>query len=192
MNMENFPAPSARNPRPANGVLLLVCGCAMVCGGCFTARKPAPSLGTVTLAHPVAPHSAESAALDEPEILVEAPEMIPPLEIPRRVPPKPRTAPAPVREPVAAEAAEPIIAPELSDQQVSAARAAIEQSLSVAERNVGLTQGKSLNAAQQDLVSKIRGFAESARDAMRNGDWQRARIQAKKAEVLSQEFAPKQ
>ena len=118
--------------------------------------------------------------------------MIPPLEIPRRVPARPRTAPAPVREPAAAEAAEPIIAPELSDQQVSAARAAIEQSLSVAERNVGLTQGKSLNAAQQDLVSKIRGFAESARDAMRNGDWQRARIQAKKAEVLSQEFAPKQ
>lgn len=191
--MENSRAPSVRNPRPAKGVFLLACGCVALCGGCFTAKRPAPHLGTVSFAHPVMPPPAESAVGDAPEILVEEVEPIPPLEIPRRAPARPHVAAAPPREPAAAEQPpEPILAPELSDQQVSAAKAAIEQSLSVAERNVGLTEGKTLNAAQQDLVSKIRGFVNSAREAMKNSDWQRARIQAKKAEVLSQEFAPKQ
>jgi hypothetical protein len=190
--MENSPAPSVRNPRPVKGALLLVCGCVVICGGCFTAKRPAPSLGPVTFAHPVAPHPPETT-LDEPEIFVEESEPIPPLALPRRVPAKPRVAAASTREPVATEEpSEPILAPELSDQQVSSARAGIEQSLSVAERNVNLTQGKTLNAAQQDLVSKIRDFIDSAREAMQNSDWQRAQIQAKKAEVLSQEFAPKQ
>ena len=131
--------------------------------------------------------------IDEPEILVDETEPIPPLALPRRGPAKPRVAAAPAREPVAEEQpSEPILAPGLTEQQVFSAKAAIEQSLSVAERNVGLTQGRTLNAAQQDLVSKIRGFMDSAREAMKNSDWQRGRIQAKKAEVLSQEFAPKQ
>ena len=189
--MQNIPAPSVRNPRPAKGVFLLVCTCVAVCGGCFAAKRPAPSLGTVTFAHPVVPRASETSAGDAPEILVEDTEPIPPLVISHRVPPKPRTTPAPAREPATAEQSpEPILAPDLPDQQVNAAKAAIEQSLSVAERNVNLTEGKTLNAAQQDLVSKIRGFVDSAREAMKNSDWQRARIQAKKAEVLSQEFAP--
>jgi len=73
---------------------------------------------------------------------------------------------------------------------MSAAKAATQQSLEVAERNLGLVQGRPLNVAQQDLISKIRGFVDSAREAMKENDWQRARSQAKKAEVLSKEFAP--
>jgi len=73
---------------------------------------------------------------------------------------------------------------------LSAAKSDTQQSLIVAERNLSLVQGKRLNATQQDLVSKIRGFVESAREAMKENDWQRARSQAKKAEVLSKEFAP--
>jgi hypothetical protein len=141
----------------------------------------------------VAPRPVENAIEDVPLILVEEAEPIPPLGLPRHAPAKPRAAANPTREPATAEQPpEPILAPELSDQQVSTAKAGIEQSLSVAERNVSLTEGKTLNAAQQDLVSKIRGFVNSAREAMKNSDWQRARIQAKKAEVLSEEFAPQQ
>jgi len=73
---------------------------------------------------------------------------------------------------------------------MSAAKAATQQSLEVAEKNLGLVQGRPLNVAQQDLISKIRGFVDSAREAMKENDWQRARSQAKKAEVLSKEFAP--
>ncbi len=111
--------------------------------------------------------------------------------IPRGAPAKPRVAAPPVHEPeVTEKPQEPIIAPELSDEQISAAKTATQQSLSVAEQNLNLSKGKQLNEAEQDLVSKIQGFVESAREAMKNNDWPRARIQAKKAEVLSQEFAP--
>ena len=73
---------------------------------------------------------------------------------------------------------------------MAAAKLETQQSLIVAERNLNLVQGRPLNAAQQDLISKIRGFIDSAREAMKENDWQRARSQAKKAEVLSKEFAP--
>jgi len=107
------------------------------------------------------------------------------------VPARPRVAPPPPRESAAEEKpAEPLMVPEMSDEQLGAAKAATQQSLNIAEKNLNLTQGKTLNAAQQDVVSKIMGFLDSAREAMKNNDWQRARIQAKKAEVLSQEFAP--
>jgi hypothetical protein len=188
-----MPAPFARNARPARGTLALLCGGVLVCGGCFAAKRPAPSLGTVTLAHPVAPQAAEISLSDVPEFPVESPEPAPALAAPRRAPAKPRVPVAPAREPAVAEDnSEPIIAPEFTDAQVDAAKAVIQQSLDVAEHNLGLTKGVTLDAAQQDLVSKILSFADSAREAMKNKDWQRARIQAKKAEVLSQEFAPKQ
>ena len=68
--------------------------------------------------------------------------------------------------------------------------AATEKSLGTAERNLGSAKGKTLNTAQQDLVSKIQGFVDSAHEAMKNNDWPRAQIQARKAEVLSQEIFP--
>ena len=82
------------------------------------------------------------------------------------------------------------MAPELTEAQVSAARAATQKSLAVAEHNLDSAKGKTLNTAQQDLVSKIQGFVDSAREAMKNNDWPRAQIQASKAEVLSQEIFP--
>lgn len=191
--MPNIPAPSLQNPCRAKGALALVCGGVLVCSGCFAAKRPAPRLGAVTLAHPVAPQFTEIALMDAPDISTEVPELAPALASPRKAPAKPRVPVAPAREPAAVEEnTEPIIAPEVTDAQAAAAQAAVQQSLDVAERNLSLTKGMTLNAAQQDLVSKILGFEDSAREALKNKDWQRARIQAKKAEVLSQEFAPKQ
>ena len=71
-----------------------------------------------------------------------------------------------------------------------AAKSATQNSLAIAERNLASTKGKILNIGQQDLVSKIQGFVDSAREAMKNNDWPRAQIQAHKAEVLSQEIFP--
>ena len=82
------------------------------------------------------------------------------------------------------------MAPALTDAQVSASRSAAQNSLAIAEHGLQSTKGKSLNTAQQDLVSKIQVFVDSAREAMKNNDWQRAQIQAHKAEVLSQEIFP--
>jgi hypothetical protein len=69
------------------------------------------------------------------------------------------------------------------------ARAEAQHSLDVAEKNLNMTQGKKLNATQEDLASKVRGFGDNAREAMRSGDWARAKSLAKKAEVLSAQLA---
>jgi len=45
-----------------------------------------------------------------------------------------------------------------------------------------------LNAAQTDLVSKIRGFLMDAHEAAKVADWARARSLSKKAQVLSEEL----
>jgi hypothetical protein len=72
---------------------------------------------------------------------------------------------------------------------LSIAKGDTQRSFDTVDRNLALTQGKHLNSSQSDLVSQIRGFEQSARDAGREGDWERARNLAKKAEVLSQELA---
>jgi len=81
------------------------------------------------------------------------------------------------------------IAPQLSAEETSAAQQQTNQSLGIAEKNIDASKGKKLNAAQQDLASKVRSFVAEAREAARTGDWLRARNAAKKAEVLSQELA---
>lgn len=108
-----------------------------------------------------------------------------------------RNAPARPRVPVASSSQNdndnkpeiPQIAPQLTAAEASAAQQQTSQSLSIAERNIGSADGKSLNAKQQDLASKVRSFMAEAHDAANTGDWTRARAASKKAEVLSQELA---
>jgi hypothetical protein len=168
----------------------VACVCALFCSGCFTKKRPVFAMSQLTLGHPVVPPAADIRLDDAPEISVEL-EPVPRLVIPHGVPPRPHVATATAPGPPPTEKpTEPILAPELSDVQLSAAKSETQQSLGAAERNLALTEGKPLNATQQDVVSKIRGFMDSAREAIKNSDWPRARTQAKKAEVLSREFAP--
>jgi acetylglutamate kinase len=83
----------------------------------------------------------------------------------------------------------PMIAPQLTAQESAVAQQQTNQSLSIAENNLASARGKKLNAAQLDLVSKIRGFIKDAREAARIADWGSARSLAKKAQVLSEELA---
>ncbi len=168
----------------------MACVCALLCGGCFSKKRPAFAVSALALSGPVVPQATDTRLDDAPDIAVEM-EPVAPLVVPRGSPARPRVATSPAPGPAAAEkSAEPLMAPELSEAQLAAAKTETKQSLDAAERNLGLTAGKSLNAAQQDLVSKIRGFMDSAQEAIKSSDWPRARNQAKKAEVLSQEFAP--
>ena len=106
---------------------------------------------------------------------------------------RPRVAAAPPAEPPQVEkAAGPIILPDLTADKLNAAKAETQQSLDAAESKLGQTQGKQLNATQEDVASKVRGFMESAREAMKNGDWERAKNQAKKAEVLAMQLTGNQ
>jgi hypothetical protein len=188
--MQIIPALIYTNERSSTKFLLLACACAAVCGGCVPKKRPAFPVNRLAMSRPVVPQSLDVNLADPPDILVEM-ELVPRLVAPRGAPPRPHVAAAPATGTAVVEKPrDPIIAPELSDEQLSAAKSDAQQSLVIAERNLGLVQGKTLDATQQDLVSKIRGFVDSAREAMKENDWQRARTQAKKAEVLSREFAP--
>jgi hypothetical protein len=110
----------------------------------------------------------------------------------RSAPPRPHVNPAPPTANAPAADAEkpeaPTIAAQLSKEESAGAQQETTQSLDIAEKNLASTRNKQLNAAQADLVSKIKGFLKDAREAAQAGDWARARNLAKKAQVLSEEL----
>jgi hypothetical protein len=169
--------------------LALLCAALVWTSGCFTRRTPAPSIGkTVTLRPPIVPAPAGGELLAPPDIPLEASEP-PELATTRSVPPRPRVAQPPAGDAgKTGKEPEPRIVPELSSVEMDAAKAETEQNLDTMKKNLTAASGRILNASQQDLMSKVRGFAESAREAMRSGDWMRAKNLSKKAEVLSEEL----
>lgn len=180
-----------RTMRTPKIVLLPLCLSVMLCSGCLVKKRPAAHFGTLALAHPVIPSpTAETALSEAPDLGLESAPIPARLGPPRIPPARPKVVALPPAGPATAEKpSEPTIVPELSMDQLAAAKADAQASLDVAERNLAAARGKALNAAQADLASKIHGFMDAAREAMRNSDWQRATNMAKKAEVLSRELA---
>jgi len=171
--------------------LTLLCACVVCTSGCFLQRAPArPRIVVTGFAHPIVPASTAVAELDPPpDLPIEFPP-VPLLATSRSMPARPHVAPPAASEPTRAEkAAEPIIAPALTTEEMAAARTATQQNLELVEKNLTLARGRTLNATQQDLISKVRGFTDNAREAMYSGDWVRARNLSKKAEVLSEQLA---
>jgi outer membrane murein-binding lipoprotein Lpp len=123
-----------------------------------------------------------------PELQLELPPP-PPLLAVRTSPARPRVAPVPIADNNADRPEAPVIAPQMSDAEASAARQQMTSSLNEAEKNLARSQGKTLNATQSDLATKIKQFIGDAQSASREGDWTRARSLATKAQVLSEELA---
>lgn len=178
----------------AGALLLLASGCALVVGGCVERHAKAKPFPWSTFAYtrPLTP-AAVTERVDDSDLLADvAPEVEPPpsaLVLARAVPSRPRVAAAPAASNEGSNKADvPQIAPQLTVGEANAAQQQTNQSLSVAEHNLGSAEGKSLNPTQQDLASKVRSFLAEVREAMQSGDWTRARNAAKKAEVLSQEL----
>ncbi len=132
----------------------------------------------------------EVASVAAPELKFELPSFATVLVPARNGPARPRgSAPSPTNTGADPEKMEaPTIASQLTPQETVVAQQETNQSLSIAERNLASARGKTLNAAQTDLVSKIKGFLKDAREAAQTGDWKRARSLAKKAQVLSEEL----
>jgi len=63
-----------------------------------------------------------------------------------------------------------------------------QKSIAEAEANLRRTAGKQLNDTQRDMVEKIQNFLAQAREASEVPDWNRARILAEKARLLSTEL----
>ena len=138
--------------------------------------EPPPQPGIVT-----PPPEAKSEPSLEPR-----PEPAAVNPAPKPAPARPRPAPAePAPLQPKAEPEPPQISPQLTPAQQADAQRRTTDDIRVAERNLQLADGKQLNASQNDLVEKIRGFLGQAHEAIRATDWVRARNLAQKAQVLS-------
>jgi hypothetical protein len=176
---------SAIDPKFCVAVLCLF---VLAASGCFTKKTPAAHLAAIQLAPPNVP--AAASFLDAPPDIREEPQPWPELVAGHSAPARPRVTSQPPPEPAHVDKTpEPTIAPEVPTQEMIAAKNDTEHSLDLADKNLSLASGKNLNPMQQDLVSKVRGFSEGAKDAMKAGDWVRAKNLSKKAEVLSDQLA---
>ncbi len=164
---------------------------ALLVSGCAERKRPTLPWATASVVHPHIPPAQTNSDLlaqeDPPELQLEldAPATTFPTPVPRR----PRVAAPP---PVPAEPSKPqspFVAPQLSVAESSTAQQETTASLAAADKGLEATQGKTLNAAQTDMVSKISGFMADARAAAATGDWTSARTLARKAQLLSEELA---
>jgi hypothetical protein len=179
--------------RRANAVFL--CCAAFALGGCAMKKRPSIPWATAIQVKPVMQaHTDGTGEASEnlgPELQLNLPPFPGHLIPVRTAPPRPHvsTPPSAAAGNDAEKLETPLFAPQLSAQESAVAQQQTNQSLSIAERNLASARGKTLNAAQADLVSKIRGFIKDAREAARIADWSSARSLAKKAQVLSEELA---
>jgi hypothetical protein len=180
--------------------LVGLCVSAVVLTGCAERKVKAKTLpwSTVAMVRP-RPLAMFTAPSDQAADLEGGPEVgqlqldvLPPpspLAAVQSVPQRPRVPAAPPGQ-NASTRPEPLqIVPQLTPEETTAAQQQTNVSLSIAERNIGTAQGRSLNDTQLDLASKVRSFIAEAREAAHIGDWTRARNAAKKAQVLSEELA---
>jgi outer membrane biosynthesis protein TonB len=154
------------------------------------AAAPAPAVTERPMS--VAP---DTDATPPPEVVAAPPTLPTTATVPTTpvsVPP-PKPAP-PKRTETAAESEQPAhpaapqIAPQLSPSDQATYERKTSDDIAAAEKNLEQTSGKQLNAAQQDLVAKIRSFLSQSRDASKDGDWARAQNLAQKAHLLSNEL----
>lgn len=133
------------------------------------------------------PSSSDQAAPDLPWDFAPQPSRL----VVVRQPARPRVAVQPVPEAVgtAKISPPPLLAPQLSDQEIAAAQQQMNESVAVAQRNLTTAKNHQLSAMQTDLAAKVNSFLEESKAAVRDGDWMRARNLAKKAQVLSEELA---
>ena len=165
---------------------------AILLSGCAARKNPAIPWSTEVLVRPIVlQRSPPTADLQDPvpDFRLELPPPPAPLAT-RTVPARPRSvAPTPNENGRSGKIEPPQIVPDLSAGESAALQRETEESLNAAEHNLSATGGKSLNAVQSDLASKVRSFISDAREAGRAGDWGRARELAQKARILSEQLA---
>jgi hypothetical protein len=175
-----------------SGFIFLGC-IAIALSGCSVRRRPAIPWATAVQVRPIPqPNKTSASEIPEdplPELRYDLPPFPPHLLNARSGPPRPHVN-APSTAGTETEKKEaPMIAPQLTPTETTLAQQQTNQSFGIAEKNLAAANGKRLNAAQADLVSKIKGFVKDAREAAQIGDWSRARSLAKKAQVLSEDLA---
>jgi len=191
-----------REPR-GNSLALgaLLAGASLLASGCPLRpvhNTPAVNWRMVSEVHPSMPSKPVlSAGLPAPPDLAIVPPQMPQLFSGRTVlPPKPR-GPSPEGENEASDSAPvspaaPVLSPELTPDEQSAAQRQAQQSLHVAQRNLAAILGRKLSTTQTELSERVRSFIVQASEALRGGDVLRARNLAQKAELLSYDLVKSQ
>jgi hypothetical protein len=140
--------------------------------------RPTPAVGTGTNPHGATPcdPSAGTASASAPGQNSAAPD--------------PKDCPPPKRIVRQGGTSEPSIqlAGGPNDSQASHQRDVVNQLLGVTENNLKKVAGKQLNSTQQDTLSQARAFLQQSRSAIADGDLDRARTLAWKAETLSEDL----
>lgn len=197
MTMKEHPASSTVSSRRNRArFCLALAGCAtLAAGGCSMRNKPKIPWATAVLVRPIprakpAPNATDAAPV--PDLKLEFPPQpihsLPAHNGPAR-PHAAASAPSAGNNENAAQPERPSITPQLPPAEAQGLRQQMDKSVSEAERNLAATNGKSLNAAQLDLASKVKSFLADSREAAKEGDLRRANNLAKKAQVLSEELA---
>jgi hypothetical protein len=187
-------SPAALSRTRTRVSLVILCASVVAVSGCAEQKVKAKTFPWSTAAV-VRPKPVEILATsnDQPDdisadLQLDVPPPPSPLAFVQSAPQRPRVAPAPSGQNAAARPEPPQIMPQLTAEETTAAQQQTNVSLSIAERNIAVTQGKNLNPTQLDLASKVRSFVTEARESAHTGDWERARNAAKKAQVLSEEL----
>ncbi|SRR5712692_4207112 len=167
---------------------LLAAGCSkhIVSAAPPSVIAPPPEERPVAPAEPAPP----PAATPTPEPAREPPPAEPAPEPARRPAPRPRPVQAetPDAQPTPPKPAPPQISPQLSAKDLETAKNHTTSEIMTADKNLQAANGKQLNAAQKDLVEKIRSFLAQSHEAIVADDWVRAENLAEKARVLSLEL----
>lgn len=168
---------------------------ALLLQGCAERRPHVVPWATAIAVKPRVPTVAPRP-VSPPDIDISAPDLRwdgappSPLLVSVRGPVRPRTAVVVPLEPSAGAKPESLsLAPQLSDQEVAVAQQQMNDSIAAAQRNLASAKGHHLNATQADMATKVNAFIAESREAARDGDWNRARNLAKKAQVLGDELA---
>jgi len=168
---------------------------AMLLQGCAERRTHAYPWATASAAKPVLPKPIVPPVNNLP-LLDDAPDLRwdfppPPSKlVVVRQPARPRTAVASATDPVATGKPDPLsFEPQLSPTEIAAAQQQWNDSLGIAQKNLTNARRRRLNPMQTDLASKVDSFTQESKNAARDGDWNRAKNLAKKAQVLSEELA---
>jgi hypothetical protein len=181
-----------------SGLSFSVMGCdrTTVKAAAPVAAAPAPS---VAESKPITNIAPDTDAL--PPVETVAPPPTPAATVAAPLPVEsthPKPPPPPHRQPTEASSdtqAEqpartppPQISPQLSPGDQATMRRSTGVDAGVAHKNLQQANGKVLNAAQSDLVEKIRSFLAQSDEAGKAGDWSRAQTLAQKARLLSVEL----
>ncbi|HEV8385408.1 MAG TPA: hypothetical protein VGQ11_11105 [Candidatus Acidoferrales bacterium] len=190
---------------PKNSKLILaITAIALVMTGACSRKRAAQAAPPLVIVPTNTQPAAPAPATETPASATETkPAETPPASAPGLVVPPAKknssrsaaskTAPAetpvtPPAETTAPKPAPPRMSPRISRAEQAQYEKKTNAAISAAEKNVQTAYGKQLNAPQNDMLEKIRGFLGQAREAMRSGDWQRAYNLAEKARVLSVEL----